>query len=209
MSEVQKTDAVEPQVEVFEFPEKEVQSEHYETLMLVAGTASEEEAAAAFEGMKKEITEVGGTITFEEAWGRKKLAYTVAHSKHGYYFVVEFDAEKNLVADINTRLRNRKDITRFLTVKKKELSAEEQEEMQRIREKIVMRSHKAAKEEEAEAAKKDAEEVAKKKAAAKAAEAESSEEVKEEQPEAPAEEKAEAPAKEEKLDELLDKDLEV
>lgn len=214
MSDVQKTDAVEPQVEVFEFPEKEVQSEHYETLMLVAGTASEEEAAAAFEGMKKEITEVGGTITFEEAWGRKKLAYTVAHSKHGYYFVVEFDAEKQMVADISTRLRNRKDITRFLTVKKKQLTAEEQEELQQIREKIVMRSHKAAKEEEAEAAQKDAEEVAKKKAAAKAAEAKATEEApKEEAEEKPAEapkteEKSEE-KKEENLDELLDKDMEV
>lgn len=192
------------QAEVFEFPAKETQMEHYETLMLVTGTASEEEANAAFEGMKKEITELGGTLTLEEAWGRKKLAYTVTHSKHGYYFVVEYDMDKATAHDLNTRLRNRKDITRFLTIKKKQLSSEEQDEMKRIREKIVMRTHQAAKEEEAEAAKKEVEQIAKKRAAAKA---QASKEESVETADAPA---APAPEQEEaKLDDLLDKDVEV
>ncbi|MFH1425824.1 MAG: 30S ribosomal protein S6 [Candidatus Kerfeldbacteria bacterium] len=111
--------------DVFEFPEKEVQSDHYEIMVLVAGDATEEDAQRVFDEVKQEIAAHGGTITLEEALGRRSLGYTVEQSKSGNYFVAEFDMEKRKLKDLNEKLRIHKDVTRSLVVKKRQKTEEE------------------------------------------------------------------------------------
>jgi len=125
--------------EVFEFPAKEIASEHYEILILIAGTVSEQEATASFEEVKKLIQSFDGEITLDESLGRKSLGYTVANTRSGNYFVAEFNLLKPTLKDLQEKLRIRKDLTRFLIVKKKVKTAEELVEEQRVREKIAVR----------------------------------------------------------------------
>lgn len=203
-------EAKQENTELFVFPEREVQMEHYETLLLIPGTASEEEATAAFEAAKAELAALNAEITFEEAWGRKTLAYTVAKSRHGYYFVVEFNMDKANVATLTEKLRLRKDIARFMTVKKRQKSAEELAEEQRLRDKIAMKQQKEEEQAEAAEAQAEAEAVAKRKlAAAEKADAteEASEETKEEAPATEA--KEEAVDIEKEIDKVLDEDMNV
>lgn len=207
MSEKASAPEAKQENELFVFPEREAQMEHYETLLLIPGTASEEEANAAYEAAKAELVALNAEITFEEAWGRKALAYTVAKSRHGYYFVVEFNMDKANVATLTEKLRLRKDIARFMTVKKREKSAEELAEEQRLRDKIAMKQQKEEEQAEAAEAQAEAEAVAKRKLAAAEAKEESSEEKKEEAPTTEA--KEEAVDIEKEIDKVLDEDMNV
>lgn len=123
MSEDKKTAKAE--VEIFEFPAKELAPEHYELLLLVTGNASDEDAAKTFEEVKKLLVAAGGTISLEEAQGRKALAYSVEKTKTANYFLVEFDLLGAALPSFQEKLRIRKDVTRMLIVKKRSLTDEQ------------------------------------------------------------------------------------
>lgn len=126
-------------VELFVVPPKEVETKHYEMLVLIGGSATEEQAQTIIGEVKAVMTALGATITLEQAWGRRPLAYTVAGSKSGTYFVMEFDLATDKLPELNEKLRIRKDVTRFLIVTKRVKSAEEIAEEQRVRDKIDAR----------------------------------------------------------------------
>lgn len=111
--------------EVFEFPQRESQSDHYETLVLVPGTYNEEEATALFAEVKEIIAALADEITYEENMGRLPLGYTVAGSRHGNYHVWEFDMDKTKLAELNEKLRIKKGVDRQLTIKKRKRTPEE------------------------------------------------------------------------------------
>lgn len=111
---------------VFVFPEKEAQSDHYELMVLIATKeATEEQANATLEEVKKLIAAQQGTITQEENLGNRALAYTINAVRRGFYYVCEFDMDKSHVALLHESIRIRKDVTRFLLLKKHVKSAEE------------------------------------------------------------------------------------
>lgn len=143
MSKDETTSSVEPvgdaDTAVFEFPAKETQIEHYEALILTTVSETEEQAQTVFDAVKKEITDAKGEITLEENLGHRSLAYTVANTKRGFYFVVEFDMAKDALATVQEKLRIRKDITRFLIIKKRVKSEEEKVEDERVLAKIEER----------------------------------------------------------------------
>lgn len=150
--------------EVFVVPAKEVQEDHYEILLLIAGTVAEDEAAKTFEEVKQLIQSQQGVLTHNEALGRKTLGYSVAGSSVGNFFVAEFNLPKLQLKEVQEKLRIRKDITRYLIIKKKLKTAEDLAEEQRIREKIAVRKQVKKQEvamEEAKVA--EAEKIAKKK----------------------------------------------
>ncbi len=111
--------------EVFVFPTKDEKVQHYELMLLVSGNATDEEAAKTF-GEAKALLEAGkATITHEEVVGRKALAYSIDDTKMGSYFIAEFDLVSTLLPEINEKLRIRKDVARFMIIKKKKRTAEE------------------------------------------------------------------------------------
>ncbi len=124
-------------VEVFDFPKKEATVDHYELLLLVLGSYSDEEAALVFEQTKQYITEAGGTITSEQVIGRRTLAYKIQLQRVGSYAAVEFDIKGQALQHVREKLRIRKDVARFLIVKKRTYTAEEKMELQRRNEKIT------------------------------------------------------------------------
>ena len=60
------------------------------------------------------ITEAGAEITNVDEWGKKRLAYEIQKMKEGYYYFIQFDAETEVPAVLEEKLRNyRKCITLF------------------------------------------------------------------------------------------------
>lgn len=111
--------------EVFVFPAKDEKVQHYELMLLVSGNATDEEAAKTF-GEVKALFEAGkATITHEEVVGRKALSYSIDDTKMGSYFIAEFDLVSTLLPELNEKLRIRKDVARFMIIKKKKRTAEE------------------------------------------------------------------------------------
>ncbi|HLD21558.1 MAG TPA: 30S ribosomal protein S6 [Patescibacteria group bacterium] len=121
---------------VFAFAPKEERIEHYEILVLLTQMESEQTAQSIIDSIKNHITDFGGMITHEENLGNRELAYTIAKARMGIFYTIEFDLPTSKLKEINEKLRIRKDITRFLIVKKHIKSTEELAEDERIRQKI-------------------------------------------------------------------------
>ena len=88
---------------------------NYESVFIATPVLSDqqlEELAGKFRGV---ITENGGQIVNEEAWGLKKLAYPIQKKTTGYYFLFEFTGEGPIVEALETQYRRDERIIRFLT----------------------------------------------------------------------------------------------
>ncbi len=142
------TEKTDETVEVFEFPAKEARISHYELTILVAGDYTDEAAKAAFEAVKKLLVSLNAEITNELEMGRRTLAYTVAGSTSGNYFVVEFDANTQVIPELNEKLRITKEITRHMFVKRAKRTAEQIAEEDAHREERLSKARKSKEENE-------------------------------------------------------------
>ncbi len=88
----------------------------YELMFLVPGSVSVDEADKAFKEVKEEIATLGGGVHSEESWGRRQLAYQVAKSDYGYYFVVRTNLEPAKTQELSNFCRLHRDIARFLVI---------------------------------------------------------------------------------------------
>ena len=75
----------------------------------------EQQIKEAVEKFKNTITDNGGTIEHEEAWGLRKLAYPIQKKTTGFYHLLQFEAEGALVDKLETAYRRDERVIRFLT----------------------------------------------------------------------------------------------
>lgn len=69
----------------------------YETVFVLQPELAEEARVAAIDKVKA-VIEADGTITEVDEWGLRKLAYVIDKKyAEGYYVVVSFNAEKNVL----------------------------------------------------------------------------------------------------------------
>ena len=88
---------------------------HYETVFITTPVLSEIQIKEAVEKFKNAITENGGSIEHEEAWGLRKLAYPIQKKTTGFYHLLQFEAEGSLVDKLETAYRRDDRVIRFLT----------------------------------------------------------------------------------------------
>ena len=62
------------------------------------------------------IKDNGGEVVYEENWGLKQLAYPIQHKTTGFYYLIEFKADSQFVATLETQYHRDERIIRFLTV---------------------------------------------------------------------------------------------
>ena len=87
----------------------------YETVFIATPVLSEaqmKEAVAKYTGF---IKENGGEIVYEEDWGLKQLAYPIQKKTSGFYYLIEFKADTQLIEKLETQYRRDERIIRFLT----------------------------------------------------------------------------------------------
>ena len=90
---------------------------NYETVFIVTPVLSEAQVAEVADKFQGIITENGGSIVNVENWGLRKLAYPIQKKSTGFYFLVEFAGEGNLINTLETQYRRDERIIRFLTFK--------------------------------------------------------------------------------------------
>lgn len=112
---------------------------HYELLCLISNKYSETEVEPIRATINKLITDNGGTITLQENWGKKKLAYPIGGFRHGYYYLVEFDILGPKLQELTNRLRLSNEIVRHQVVVKHKKTAAEIAEDAKIQQKIADR----------------------------------------------------------------------
>lgn len=91
---------------------------HYELLYLVAPSYSEEEIEPIKEKVRDVINKFEGNITYEENFGKKKLAYPVSKNHQGYYLLTEFDLDGQNLAELNKGLKLTNELLRHIVVKR-------------------------------------------------------------------------------------------
>lgn len=92
----------------------------YELMYIVDPRVPEDEAVALSDSVKELVKANGGTITRDEAWGRRKLAYPIDKQNEGRYFLIYAhtpdDNGVNFGA-VEHRLEQNDKVLRFLTVR--------------------------------------------------------------------------------------------
>ena len=112
----------------------------YETVFILTPVLSDEQMKEAVKKYEDFLTSNGSEIVHEEHWGMRKLAYPIQKKSTGFYHLIEFKAEGDVIANVETELKRDERVLRFLTVKldkhavayneKKRKKAQEQAEAQ-------------------------------------------------------------------------------
>ncbi len=92
----------------------------YELALVVNAKIEDDARAATVEKAKEYIARFGGTVTEVEDWGKKRLAYEVQKMREGFYYFIQFDANADVPAQLEQRVRIMDNVLRFLCVRKDE-----------------------------------------------------------------------------------------
>jgi len=90
---------------------------HYENLVIVKPTLTEEEIRSNLAAIDEIITSNGGEIAARDEMGMKKLAYPIGKSERGFFYVVYYSIEPSAIAEIERRFRINEELLRFVTMK--------------------------------------------------------------------------------------------
>ncbi|MBU2019223.1 MAG: 30S ribosomal protein S6 [Bacteroidetes bacterium] len=89
----------------------------YETVFILTPVLSEDQAKEAVQKFESEIKTWGGKIKHSESWGLRKMAYPIQKKSTGFYFLTEFEADAQVIADFELMLKRDERVMRFLTIK--------------------------------------------------------------------------------------------
>lgn len=89
----------------------------YELALIVSAKIEDDARAAAVEKAQDIITKAGGTVTNVEDTGKKRLAYEIQKMKEGFYYFIQFDAESDVPAQVETQVRIMESVIRYLCVR--------------------------------------------------------------------------------------------
>jgi len=88
----------------------------YEALFIVTPSFDEGGVAEVSEAVKELVEANDGQVLFVDLWGRRRLAYPVQGHGDGYYVLMVFNGESELLDRINNHFRITEPIIRHLVV---------------------------------------------------------------------------------------------
>jgi len=86
----------------------------YEMMYVLRPDLTEENIAAVVDKLKNLVTDQGGEITAFKEMGKRRLAYEIKHLKEGFYFLKNFDATPEIVAELERITRISDEVIRYL-----------------------------------------------------------------------------------------------
>jgi small subunit ribosomal protein S6 len=93
----------------------------YESVFIARQDISATQVEALAAKLTGIITEQGGTVTKNEYWGLKNLAYRIKKNRKGHYTLLNIDAPAAAIKEMERNMRIDEDVLRYLTVKVEEL----------------------------------------------------------------------------------------
>ena len=88
----------------------------YELVLIFKPELSEEDRNTVFSRIQQVIDE-NGKLEEVHDWGKRKLAYEINYIKEGYYYIVNFDLDPQIVKEIERRCRLFDQIIRYMVVR--------------------------------------------------------------------------------------------
>src|ERR1700751_6388742 len=89
----------------------------YEILLLLDPEQAEARQDDVIARTRQLVEEGGGTWRSHNAWGRRRLAYPIAHKEEGVYHLVVFDAEAETLDEISRVLKIEDAVLRHLATR--------------------------------------------------------------------------------------------
>ena len=90
---------------------------NYETVFISTPVLSNDEYAKTVKKFTDFITTNGGEIVNKEDWGIKQLAYPIEKKTTGFYTLLEFSLDPQLLKKLEVEYKRDETIMRFLTTK--------------------------------------------------------------------------------------------
>lgn len=90
---------------------------NYELMVIFTPVLSEDEFKASQKKYTKMVTEAGGSVVAENAWGLKSLAYPIQKKTTGLYWVLEYTAASDFNEKLKTQIMRDETILRYLCTK--------------------------------------------------------------------------------------------
>jgi len=92
----------------------------YESIFIIRQSLTEEETGGIIDKMKGAIEKQGGTLLKVDNWGKKKLAYEVEHDRRGTFVLFQFEANGQVVGQLERLYRLEDSVLKFLTIRVEE-----------------------------------------------------------------------------------------
>lgn len=91
----------------------------YESVIIINPNLEEEAIKALIEKISNLINTDGKVSSVEEV-GKKKLAYEIKKNKEGFYVVLKFEANPELITELERVYRITDEVIKFIVVKEEE-----------------------------------------------------------------------------------------
>ena len=88
----------------------------YESVVII-DPAVEEDKVKELSQKFTDIINNDGKVEKVEDLGKKKLAHEVKKNKEGYYVVINFEANPNLISELERNYRIMDEVIKFITIK--------------------------------------------------------------------------------------------
>ena len=89
----------------------------YELTLVVSAKIDEEARTAVVDKVKSYIEKANATITEVNECGLKKLTYEIQKMGKAYYYLIQFDAEAGVPAQLEANIRIMESVLRYLCVR--------------------------------------------------------------------------------------------
>jgi small subunit ribosomal protein S6 len=89
----------------------------YELVYILPPDTTEQQASELHEQIQTVVTRMNGVTERTENWGRKRLAYEIAHHKEGVYVLEVISGSGELMKELDRRLRVMDMVIRHLVVR--------------------------------------------------------------------------------------------
>ena len=96
----------------------------YETVFILTPVLSDAQMKEAVEKFAKVLTDNGAEIVNSEEWGLRKLAYPIDKKSTGFYSLIEFNADPQVIRKLEIAYRRDERVLRWLTFRQDKYAAE-------------------------------------------------------------------------------------
>jgi len=92
----------------------------YEAMYILHPDFDEEKHAALIDRFVQIVTNDGDEVTRLEKWGKRRLAYEIAHNREGYYVVMKFKAPPHTARELDRVFKITDGVLRHIIVREDE-----------------------------------------------------------------------------------------
>ena len=108
----------------------------YEILVIFDPRPTDEDVAALLVKLQDNLTNLGGTVSKAESWGKRRLAYEIRKQREGTYAVFDVSAEPFMVKEFERQVGLNENVLRFVStrvpLRKKARPAKTQEVVEEV-----------------------------------------------------------------------------